>query len=458
MIKEYSERYRDKVYLQNISLNLRSLNTRIFIIYIFFAFLLMKSLVPATKGTFIPFPLGFYIWWSDLLLLLLCLLVVFHSLFNDCKYLQPFKTTRWYFMLIMFFGIYQIFSILWNEKSSIERGYSILQSSLMLSSVFISVLLFSGLIYSRRLKFISYLVVILAFVLSVYICLSFILPEVRPSFSYMDRTLKELGYIRVFGPLAPSTTINIILFPLLGFTIGMIFLPNKSRLFWSTLTIIYIISIIGTGSRGAVISGGIFCMLTLLSLRFIKTIKLFFPLVLIFLILIIIKDIPDRFKNFEDNLRIETYKTAINVFTDNYNNLIFGVGHGGMYSLLHDNTIRKLKGKDRWFLQTKETKYGFTLTNSHSTFLQTLVETGIIGFVALSSSLFLVIINFFKYYRLKDPWNNQARLTLSGCISSMALMGTDVFFYNVQWLVLIWTALMIFSVETIFENVYTNKP
>lgn len=86
--------------------------------------------------------------------------------------------------------------------------------------------------------------------------------------------------------------------------------------------------------------------------------------------------------------------------------------------------------------------------------LQALVETGILGFMLLMIPLLWVLKRFFgrQYRQFRDPWTIQARLTLAGCLASMALLITSVFFYNVPWLMFIWSLFAITAAETVVEN------
>jgi len=332
----------------------------------------------------------------------------------------------------------------------------------MVLPVLTAVLLVSGLSYINRMKVVCWLVLILTFIMFVYMGLSFAFPGLRPSTAWIDRLAPGLGFIRVFGPLSPSTSLNFILFPILGFTTGLLFIPGRSKAFWGFITFVIFVTIIGTGSRGAILCMVAFVLLLLVALRVFRALKVITPVALILGTVLLFTGLPKRFVTMEDPSRSETYKTAFRVFTSSPGNVIIGTGHGGFYSLLHDNTLRILHGRGAGYLHSRETEFGYSLTNSHSTYFQALIETGLIGFVLLMIAL-LWIIRFLlgrRYRQCLDPWTIQARLTLAGCTASMVLMITSVFFYNLPWLVFIWSIFAITATETTAESSWLleNEP
>jgi O-antigen ligase len=417
-------------------------------------FLLPKSLVAATWGRYIPLPFGLYIWWSQMWFLVFALMVVLARGLGMFSGRISKSTKRWYLVPILLLGLLQITSLMWNGRPPLEKGYSFLQTVYMCAPVLTAVLLVSGLSYANRIKVACGVVLILTFVVLVYMGLSFAFPELRPSTAWMYRIVPGLGFIRVFGPLGKATTLNFILFPVLGFTTGMLFVPGYSKTFWGLITFVIFATIVGTGSRGAVLCMAAFGILILVTLRVVKALKVIVPVALILGGVTIFTGIPQRYLEMVDPGRTETYKTAFRAFSSRPRNVIVGVGNGGMYSMLHDNTIRGLRGQQRWYLLTKETEFGFTLRSAHSTVTQVLVETGSVGFLLLMTVLLWVLRRFLgrRYRRCRDPWTIQARLTLAGCAASMVFMIPNTFFFNLPWLVFIWSMFVITAGETVAES------
>lgn len=417
-------------------------------------FLLPKSLVASNWGIDIPLPFGLYIWWAEMWFIVFAFTAAVARCLGMFSNGISKSTKRWYLMPILLLGFLQIVSLTWNGRSTLERGYSFLQTVYMCVPVLTAVLLFSGLPYVNRMKVVCGVVLILTFVILVYLGLSFAFPGLRPSAAWMHRIVPGLGFIRVFGPLGASTTLNFILFPALGFTIGMLFVPGHSKGFWGLITFVIFATIVGTGSRGAVLCMAAFGILILVTLRVFKALKVVIPVAIILSGVIFFTGIPQRYFEMIDPPRTETYKTAFRVFSSRPRNVIVGVGNGGMYSMLHDDTLRRIHGRLRWYLHSEETEFGYTLRSAHSTFTHVLVETGLLGFMLLMTALLWAMRRFLgqRYRWCRDPLTIQARLTLAGCIASMVLMIPNTFFFNLPWLVFIWSIFVITAAETVAES------
>jgi|GEM_PF-5759140 len=417
-------------------------------------FLLIASMIPSTKNFWVPLSYGFYLRSGRALILVFAGIVVLAKILGIFSYHISKDTKRKFLAPILLLGLLQIISLAWNGQDGIHKGYSFLQTVFMCAPVLTAVLMVSGLSYYSRIKVASWLTIILVFIFCVYISMSFLFPGLRPSAAWLDRAVPTLGFIRVFGPLGGSTSLNFVILPALGFSVGQLFVPSRSKILWGAITAILLIAAIGTGSRGAVLCLGAFCILILLTLRITKALKFLLPVVLVLGIVIAFTGIPERFLTMQDTARIETYKTGLRALTSSPRNFFVGVGHGGLYSLLHDNTIRMLKGLAFSHMATKETEFGFTLTNSHSTILQPLFENGVLGFAIMVIPLLWIFTRLFgrHYRKYHDPLTIQARMTLAGCTASMVLMLTSVFFFHTTWLVFIWAIFVIAGTETMAET------
>jgi len=424
------------------------------LVFLIAVFLFAKGLVPATKGFWISLPFGFHLRSGMALILVFAGIVLLGKTIGIFSYHVSKDTNRRFLLPILLLGLLQMISMGWSSQDGIHRGYSFLQTIFMILPVVISVVMISGLSYSSRMKVVSGSALIIIFILCVYLGMSFLFPGLRPSSAWLDRIAPGLGFIRVFGPLGASTSLNFVMFPVLGFSVGQLFVPSRSKILWGSIAAILLMCIIGTGSRGAILCLGAFIMLALVTLGAIKALKFLIPAMFAFGVIILIKGVPERFLEFQDSARFETYRTGFRVLTSSPRNFFFGVGHGGLYSLLHDNTMRSLRGLGFAHMATKETEFGFTLTNSHSTILQPLFENGVIGFLLLMIPLFWIVTRLFgRHYRKhRDPVTLQARMTLAGCTASMVLMLTSVFFFHASWLVFIWSIFAIAGVETVSET------
>lgn len=230
-------------------------------------FLLPISLIPSSKGFFFSLPFLPRAWWKTNLVVLFCMLLIA---------LRPFlgysrersRPTRWWFLwpLLLLSG-WQIVSLTWNDRDGVMKSYALLQSVAMAAAILSSVLLASGMSFTRRMALGRSTTIVLAMIFVVYLGLSFIFPSLRPSFENIDRMDTSLGFNWMFGPLGKATTLLFILLPTLGFCMGMIAVPGRSRLFWIAMSLFFLLSTLATGSRGALVCLGMFGLCLLASLR-----------------------------------------------------------------------------------------------------------------------------------------------------------------------------------------------
>ena len=187
----------------------------------------------------------------------------------------------------------------------------------------------------------------------------------------------------------------------------------------------------------------------------IKSILIMIPTALLIGILILRVGIPERYLT-KDILtrtggRSESYKTALHAFSSSPPAILFGVGQGTLYR--PPQVYHCFYDPDRSKIG-RSTSYGFSLKGSHSTILQPLAETGLIGFLFLAIILSWISRLFFarKYTRYRDPHTLQSRLALTGCVATFVLMLFDVVFFYNSWLTVIWTVFLIVGVETAEET------
>jgi hypothetical protein len=417
-------------------------------------FVLLKSLIPATRTFWVPLPFGFYLRSEMALMLVFAGIVVLGRILSIFSYRISKVTKNKLLIPILLLGLLQTISMAWNGQDGLHKGYSLLETVFMCTSVLAAVLLVSGLSYVNRMKVASWLAIILTFVFLVYMGLSFLFPGLRPSAAWLSRLVPTLGFIRVFGPLGAATTLNFILFPVLGFTAGQLFIPNRSKMFWGLITFFTFSVIISTGSRGAVLCLAAFFVFTIMGLGVSKALKFLIPVAFVLGIVILFVEIPERFVVLADRERAETYKTGLRAVTSSPQSFVAGVGHGGLYSSLHDNTLRMLYGEGYEFLFSRETEWGFTLTSAHSTFTNVFVETGILGLTVLMIPLLWILRQLFgrRYSRYRDPITIQAKMILAGCAGSIAFMAANTFFVSKPWLVFLWSVFVIVGAETLAET------
>jgi hypothetical protein len=423
------------------------------ILAILLLFLLPVSLIPSTRGILFrlyPLPTA---WWTDNLVVIFAVSVLVLRLLGPFSRPIARSTRRWLLLPILALGLWQTISLTWNGRDGFMRSYSFLQSLFMCAAVLSGVLLASGLSGPTRFRVGRGITLFIAFIAAVYGGLSFIFPSWRPSTAWMDRTTLSLGFIRVFGPLGGATTLNFVLTPALGFSVGMALRPGMVRLFWGATSVFFVAAIVLTGSRGGLVSLAAFTAILVVSLR-LRSLAFLLPVGLALGSLVLFVGLPERFRNLEDRARAETYATAWRALVSRTQNFAIGTGHGALYSKLHDDMLRKTYGKNMWYLAEDRTQFGYTLRSSHSAILRSLVETGVVGF-ALSLTPLLWLGGRLlrpRSARLRQPIAIFAKCTLSGCLAIVPYFAFEEFFINAFWIVVLWTMFAVIGAEALKDE------
>jgi hypothetical protein len=323
----------------------------------------------------------------------------------------------------------------------------------MCAAVLSGVLLTSGISASARFGVGRSVTLAIAFIAVVYGGLSFIFPSWRPSTAWMDRTTQSLGFTRVFGPLGGATTLNFVLLPALGFSVGMFLRSGMTRLVWGALSFHFIAMVVLTGSRGGLLSLAAFTMILMVALR-LRSMVFLLPVGLVLGGIAIFVSLPQRYLNLEDRSRTETYATAWRALVARPQNIAIGKGHGALYSKLHDDTLRMTYGKNMWFLAEERTEFGYSLRNSHSAVLRSIVETGVVGF-----ALFLIPLLWLggrllrpRSARLRQPSAIIAKCTLTGCLAIVPYWAFEEFFISAFWIVVVWTVFAVIGAEALKDE------
>lgn len=417
-------------------------------------FLLAVSLIPATRGIMFRMPPLPMVWWKVNLMLMFAVVVVLFRWLGGYRCRLSRSTRRWFLMPILLLGLWQVISLAWNGQESLMRQYSFVQSVAMCAAVLSGVLLTSGLAYTTRMRVGRGLTLLIAFVVAVYMGLSFVFPGWRPSTAWVDRTTGTLGFIRVFGPLGTATTLNFVLVPALGFSIGMLVRPNSIKIYWSAASLFFIVAILSTGSRGGLVSLAAFAILLVLSLR-LRSILFLLPIGIVLAVIVAAVGVPEKFRDFEDRARVTTYATGWRAYVSSPRNVVIGAGHGALYSALHDQALRTLRGRRRWYLLSHRTAFGYTLRNSHSALLRSLVETGVPGFALMVVPLGWMLRRLLlapSFRNLPKADKIQATCTLAGCAAVIPYMALEEFFVTAFWIVFLWTVLAVIGAETMAET------
>jgi len=413
-------------------------------------FLGLKAIVPGVYDRW-QWVLGVQLHHSQILLILMTFVVLVYRIIYRRSNDYSKSTRKYFFYPLLALGFLEILSLAWSGSEYKRQMF--MYAVYMLCALLSSVLLVSGLTKANRKRFMNNLTVFLAFILFVYIGLSFIFPSLRVSSKYYETVTAGLGWARVHGPLVGSAAMGFLVLPVAAYCFGMGIGTGKRKLLWFLLAAYFLLVVLLSGSRAGLL-GGLF-LLALLAISQLKRILwVLIAIISITMFAIMIWGIPERFKYLQDIDRVESYKTGLRAFSSNSSAYLIGLGHGDFYRTSGDIKRRGFSrfAKDRGEY-CRTTKYGFTLERSHSTYIKTLVETGIVGFLLVTTPLVWIFRRCFsgRYRKIMTPEMIQARMTLLGVIATFPLMALDHYIIQNFWIFLIWSIYVVSAAETVLE-------
>jgi O-antigen ligase len=422
-----------------------------FIILLFF--LGLKSLAPGILDTW-RWVLGVQLHRSQLLLILFALVVVGSRILKKNSTFYTKSTKRYYFYPLLALCLLEMISIAWSGAEYQRQMF--MYAVYTLCALLASVLLVSGLYGASRRRFMNNLTGFLAFVLFIYIGLSFFLSGLRVSSRFYETASVGLSWVRVHGPLVSAAAIGFLVIPIAAYCIGAVVGSRKAKLLWFFLSIYFLLVVVLSGSRAGLV--GILFFLPLLAVtQRKKVLWVVFPIILLGLAAVMIWGIPERFKNLQDTDRFETYKTGIKAFYSEPSAYLFGRGHGDFYRLSGDiepagiSMVERERG-----VYSRMSKYGFTLERSHSTYIKVLVETGIVGFSLVVTPLIWLFWRCYasRYRKIVSPEMTRARITLVGIIATFPLMALDHYIIQNFWIFVVWSIYAVTAAEEVKEAEY----
>jgi len=190
------------------------------------------------------------------------------------------------------------------------------------------------------------------------------------------------GVQRVRGPLFVSTTGFFILIPALAFAVEELIQSRTQRLFKLFVTFVLLLTIIGLGSRSALLILGAFFVLVVLSMKNKKQAIIAFILILILTssagLLFFSRAKTDRLQSLEDTSRSDTYSVSFKIIYNRDDDInFFGSGYGSYWPWY----ITDMEGarETNQYFNLVSNPYGNLLYHPHSTFLLLVVELGFPG-------------------------------------------------------------------------------
>jgi len=136
--------------------------------------------------------------------------------------------------------------------------------------------------------------------------------------------------------------------------------------------------------------------------------------------------------------------------TSSPGSIMFGMGHGAMYSRLHDESMRREYGQSQWYLFSERTEFGETLRSSHTALLRTLVESGIVGGIILFGTFGWIALHLLRHAsRERRPFVAEGKALLAGCAGVIPYMALDEFFVGTPWIVFLWFLYVVLGSEMV---------
>ncbi|MEG4027858.1 O-antigen ligase family protein [Microcoleus sp. Pol8_C1] len=245
--------------------------------------------------------------------------------------------------------------------------------------------------------------------------------------------------VRVQGPLFGSDDGYFVLIPALAFAIQELIQTPTQRLFKLTIIFILMLTLIGLGSRGAILIIGVFLCLTILFNKNKKVAALAALGVIVFVmiaaaIVFATSNTGDRLQSLEDSSRSDTYLTSFKIMGNRTTDLnILGSGYGSYW----DWYILDLEdGSDAEGGRTFKiirTSFGPILYHPHSTFLLLIVELGMAGFL-----YFVFLWTVYARLLLRDSRKLEFPILGCGILASGFSLFMNFFIFRLQMLTCLW--------------------
>lgn len=248
----------------------------------------------------------------------------------------------------------------------------------------------------------------------------------------------DFGILRVGGPLFVSSTGHFILVPALAFSIQEFIQSHTQRFFKFSVIMALTLTIIGLGSRAALIVMGLFFLGLILFMKNKKQ-AIVAALIMIFVVstatlIFSSKASTDRVKSFEDSARSDTYSTSFQIISHRSAELnITGSGYGSYWSwYLTDMDETQVNHFDKT-PTILIYPLGYLLYHPHSTFLLCIVELGIPGLIYFATLWFILFMLLIRNFQ-----SSKLMILKSGIFASSFSMFFDFFIFKGGATNLIW--------------------
>jgi hypothetical protein len=213
------------------------------------------------------------------------------------------------------------------------------------------------------------------------------------------------GILRVRGPLFGASTGHFILVPALAFSIQEFIQSHTRRLFKFAVVMAITLTIIGLGSRAALIVICTFFVCLFLFMRNKKKVIIIvlitFSTISMFTIFSSSKTETSRLGNFEDSSRSDTHLTSFQIIIHRAAELnITGSGYGSYWPwYLIDMDLRNPVNSFDGTPSSLIYPFSYLLYHPHSTFLLFIVELGIPGLIYFATLWIILVRLLFRNYK-----------------------------------------------------------
>jgi len=367
------------------------------------------AFLPSTRTPILQIE-GLLLTLTDLVLAALAIVSLPFLIVNRKRYHRSF---RWTFLPFTALAVYAVTTTFVLEDF---RRYDFLYLIFPMAMAWVAMAVGFTLVSSTKPEKLKDLALRLcasaAVVAVVYIFVSFRRPFGLKTYEDVDPLF---GVVRLGGPLAkptdlPAFFIIAVSFLLLGIK------RIQDNIFPMALATVLTVGVLLCGSK----AGGISLLLLVFTIalgRFSLRAKLA-VLAVAFLAAAIVFQValPQRYMSFEDRYRIVSYETGLKAWTASPPTIVFGQGYGQVWPW-YIKEIHLALGEDRWYQFVVQTRFGPTVFNPHSVYVNLLGETGVLG---LGLLLLALGSQFWPAIKAASPGGLVPRL-LPGLLASLVV-------------------------------------
>jgi len=213
-----------------------------------------------------------------------------------------------------------------------------------------------------------------AVVAVVYISVSWLMPLGLRAYEDVDPLF---GVVRIGGPMAQPTDLPAFFI----ITVSFLLLGIKriqDSIFPMALATVLTVGLLLCGSRAGGVSLLLFAVVVALRGSSLRARLAVLAVTFLATVIVFQVALPQRFMSFEDTYRTMSYETGLAAWTASPRTIVFGQGYGQVWPW-YMKSIHLALGEDRSYQFVVRTRFGRTVFNPHSVYVNLLGETGVLG-------------------------------------------------------------------------------